>query len=67
MTQTFDGKKEEILALLDEHSTYPPFTIQRISEVVYNPESQFKTTHGLINSLIKLLSVFTPSLDYPMR
>ena len=35
----------------------PPFTVQRLAEVLLNPEPQYAATHKLMNGLEKLLSV----------
>lgn len=56
ITQSFDSRKEIILELLSRHNLAPPFTIQRLAEVLLNP-TQFSETHKLMNSLEKLLSV----------
>jgi len=39
----------------------PPFTIQRVAEVLLEPERYYKQTHKLCNALEKLLLVTSPS------
>mmetsp|Transcript_37624 Transcript_37624/g.117629 ORF Transcript_37624/g.117629 Transcript_37624/m.117629 type:complete len:113 (+) Transcript_37624:196-534(+) len=45
--------------LLEELKSFdgPPFTIQRLAEVLLNPHPQYTATHKLVNGLEKLLSV----------
>ena len=56
ITESFDSRKDEIIELLNQHKISPPFTIQRIAEVLMNP-TQFAATHKLMNSISKLLAI----------
>ena len=44
-----------------EHLAGPPFTIQRIAEVLVTPEKYYTQTHKLCNCLEKLLLVSSPT------
>jgi PPP4R2 len=50
---------KEIMSLLDKFDDDAPFTIQRLAEVLTLPvtNKQFASTHKLINSMERLLSV----------
>ena len=56
LTENFDGRRAEILELVDQFNG-PPFTIQRICELLIQDISSYKVTHKLIRSLEKLLLV----------
>mmetsp|Transcript_23940 Transcript_23940/g.35144 ORF Transcript_23940/g.35144 Transcript_23940/m.35144 type:complete len:141 (-) Transcript_23940:71-493(-) len=58
LSQTFESRKSELMLLLERYDE-PPFTLQRILELLLNPASQYSSTHKLMNSLDKLLSVTT--------
>ncbi|RYG95930.1 hypothetical protein EON65_55190 [archaeon] len=57
MTDSFESKLEEIMELYATHSTDPPFTIQRIAEILVQGDQEYKRTHCLMNAIVKLLSV----------
>jgi serine/threonine-protein phosphatase 4 regulatory subunit 2 len=57
ITETFSSRKDEILRLLDDYDSQPPFTVQRLCEVILDADKQFKSTYALLNSITKLLSV----------
>jgi len=46
------------------HTYGPPFTIQRVAEVLLMPERYYVQTHKLCNALEKLLLVTSPSISY---
>jgi hypothetical protein len=58
VTQTFDSRRQEILDLLARFD-YPPFTVQRLAEVLSTDANQYKSTHKFMNSLEKILSVIS--------
>jgi hypothetical protein len=59
---SFCDRENELLSMLYCYS-YPPFTIQRLVEILLNPKGQYKNTHKLINAIEKLLSVTSPSVS----
>lgn len=61
ITESFESRRDEVLGLLLEYE-YPPFTFQRICEVLLSPE-QFAATHKLINGLERLVTVVSPIDD----
>ncbi len=61
--KTYEERKNEVLAALDGFDR-PPFTIQRIAEVILEPQTQYSSTHKLLNGLEKLLSVTTTLPPY---
>ncbi len=56
--KTYEERRDEVLAALNGFNR-PPFTIQRITEVIMEPQAQYSSTHKLLNGLEKLLSVTT--------
>jgi len=54
---------EHILQLLDGFDE-PPFTLQRLAEVLVQANQEYRTTHALMNGLTRLLSVTTSSSHY---
>lgn len=74
----FCNRKEKILSFLDDplstdpvsrgqplaHNREPPFTLQRIAEILEDPERFYTQTHKLCNSLEKLLLVSTTVTDF---
>ena len=63
ITQSFPMRKSEILHLLNQYDR-PPFTIQRVAEVLQRCWSQYRATHTIMNSLVKLLSVSLAVSEY---
>lgn len=59
VTESFDSRKQVILLLLFKFDDSPPFTLQRLAEVLLEPTMYYRATHKLMNSLEKLLSVDT--------
>ena len=57
VTQSFESRKREILFLLDHFEDCPPFTLQRLVEVLQSGKTQYRSTHSIMNALVKLLSV----------
>jgi len=53
----FLSRKSHLLNLLRGFRKDPPFTLQRLAEVLLNPESYYTQTHKLCNGLVKLLGV----------
>jgi len=64
ITQTFESRRQDILTLLDEFEYEPPFTIQRLAEVLQRTKTQYRATHPLMNAINRLLSVTTSMSDY---
>lgn len=62
--QSFQSRKDDILGLLDEYEGEPPFTIQRLAELLQRTRAQYRVTHALMNAINKLLSVTTTMTDY---
>ncbi len=56
ITDTFDSRREDIIKLLEGYDS-PPFTAQRLAEILLDPFSQYRSTHKLMNALEKLLLV----------
>ena len=57
ITETYETRKEHILNILNtSFPTSPPFTFQRLVEVLLTPDV-YTQCHKLMNSLEKLLSV----------
>mmetsp|Transcript_10545 Transcript_10545/g.17320 ORF Transcript_10545/g.17320 Transcript_10545/m.17320 type:complete len:157 (+) Transcript_10545:158-628(+) len=54
--ETFESKKTEIFDLLRSFDE-APFTIQRLVELVCNPDVSYSSTHKFMNGVLKLLSV----------
>ncbi len=61
--KTYEERRDEALAALNGFNR-PPFTIQRITEVIMEPRAQYSSTHKLLNGLEKLLSVTTTLPPY---
>ncbi len=61
--KAYEERRDEVLAALNGFDR-PPFTIQRIAEVIMEPQAQYSSTHKLLNSLEKLLSVSTTLPPY---
>lgn len=61
ITETFESRRDEIFRLLDGYESSPPFTLQRLAEILQNSTKQFRRTHVLMNSLAKVLSVVESS------
>lgn len=63
-TISFDGNgrntAQDAVAVVEN----PPFTIQRLAEVLCTPEHYYTQTHKLCNALEKLLLVTSTSLDF---
>lgn len=57
----FARRKQSLLQLLPET---PPFTLQRVAEVLLTPERYYKQTHKLCNCLQKLLLVQASASDF---
>lgn len=57
ITETFESRRAEVLRLLDTYEQVPPFTLQRLCEILQGSKKQFGRTHVLINALAKVLSV----------
>lgn len=57
ITQSYGMRKKEVLIQFDQYVDQPPFTLQRIAEILQRSWSQYRRTHCLINALEKLLSV----------
>ena len=55
--QTFDDVEQEILQALSVFDREPPFTLQRLAEVLAYPLKYYRSLRKLTHSLIKLLSV----------
>jgi len=53
----FLARKSHLINLLREFQRDPPFTLQRVAEVLLNPEQYYTLTHKLCNGLEKLLGV----------
>jgi hypothetical protein len=56
ITETFESRRDLILDLVRSYESTPPFTIQRLAELLCHPE-QYKACHKLMNALERLLSV----------
>jgi hypothetical protein len=61
LPQSFSGRYATLLTLLESHSN-PPWTLQRLVELLLNPRRIYSSTHKFMNSIEKLLSV-TTTLD----
>ena len=61
LPQTFIGRYFALLSLLESYSQ-PPWTLQRLVELLDNPRQIYSSTHKFMNSIEKLLSV-TTTLD----
>lgn len=61
LPQSFIGRYFSLLALLESYSQ-PPWTLQRLVELLDNPRQIYSSTHKFMNSIEKLLSV-TTTLD----
>jgi hypothetical protein len=44
--------------MLDSYDE-PPFTMQRLAEILHHGSLEYKRTHTLMNALVKVLSVGT--------
>lgn len=64
LTESFYSRLDEVLALFDQHDQQPPFTVQRLAEVLVRAEEEYRTTHALLNGLSRILSVQTSEADY---
>lgn len=62
VTETFDSRRSEVLSLLDKYEE-PPFTIQRLAEIITNSSAQYQSTHKLLNGVEKLLMVTSTIAD----
>lgn len=76
--ESFQRRKERIVALVGgfphgdatngtygrRHDDGPPFTLQRIAEVLIDPERYYSQTHKVCNALEKLLLVSTTVGDF---
>lgn len=56
ITETFDNRRAMVIELLNNFES-PPFTIQRLIEVLNNNFTQYNSTHKVINAIEKLLQV----------
>jgi hypothetical protein len=54
--ETFEERRGEVLALLQALDR-PPFTVQRLVELLCRPTASYKSTHKFMNGVLKLLSV----------
>jgi hypothetical protein len=54
---TFHDRMRDLLKLLNRFDKAPPFTIQRLVELILDGQNQYCTTHKYMNGLEKLLSV----------
>eukprot|EP01041_Mallomonas_annulata_P002026 gene2026-3937_t len=61
ITETFDSRSKIILHLLQRFDN-PPFTIQRLVELILDPFSQYSSTYKFMNGLERILSV-TSTID----
>ncbi|RLN38348.1 hypothetical protein BBJ28_00012285 [Nothophytophthora sp. Chile5] len=52
----FDERCANVTGLLNTFEG-PPFTLQRLTEIIMEPEKSYKSLHKLINALEKLLAV----------
>lgn len=57
ITESFESRKQTILLLLFKFDEGPPFTLQRLAEVLLDPARYYRSTYKLMNSIEKLLSV----------
>lgn len=62
VTETYAMRREEILRLFSDFEYKPPFTIQRLCEVLIENDRLFKSTYALLNSFTRLLSI-TPAVS----
>lgn len=58
ITQTFEKRRVEVLNLVINRDE-PPFTVQRLIELIVHPYV-YKKTHKLINAMEKLLLITSP-------
>ncbi len=56
--QDFNSRLEHISQLLDSYQI-PPFTVQRLAELLADDSGQYTVTHKYMNGLEKVLSVST--------
>jgi hypothetical protein len=63
ITDSFDSRLEEILSLLDRYPN-APFTVQRLAEVLIRGTEEYRSTHGIMNGLVRILSVDAMISDY---
>lgn len=54
--QTFESRRDELLQLLSQMEG-PPFTIQRLTELLLNPMSQYSATHKVMNAVEKVSEI----------
>ena len=54
---TFHDRMTDLLKLLNRFDRAPPFTIQRLVELILDGRGQYYSTHKFMNGLEKLLSV----------
>lgn len=59
IVQTFEQRKAQILRLFSNRRHYP-FTIQRLLEVLLDPDRYYQSTHKLMNAIEKLLLITLP-------
>jgi hypothetical protein len=62
LPQTFSGRMEELIGLLHRFQEAPPFTLQRLAELILYSSKQYSSTHKYMNGLEKVLSVSTTNL-----
>ncbi len=55
--QSFESRRDELLQLLLSQDA-PPFTIQRLIELLLNPMNQYSATHKMMNAVEKVRAVF---------
>jgi hypothetical protein len=57
ITCTFDGVKDELLAQIDAHNAIPPFSTQRLCELLSYPKLEYESTYKLMNAISKLVNI----------
>lgn len=62
--ESYDSRLDNILTLLDRYDKEPPFTVQRLAELLIHADEEYRTTHALMYGLSKILSVHTLVSDY---
>ena len=61
--QSFENRCNELCTLLHSFDIEPPFTLQRLAELLLSPD-QYTATHKLCNAIEKLLSVSSSNSNY---
>ena len=56
-TEEFEERKTYLLEKLAGYSESPPFTIQRLCELLHEPERTYKSLRKLLNAFDKLVNV----------